>query len=78
MNQHTRMQLRLQQTVEGLSVLAISYYAISIIGYMIKPAMHYLSDHDSSRWLGFSTPVVVLTVWYLVRRLRSSLRIDLG
>ena len=34
MNQRTQMQLRLQQTVEGLSVLAISYYAIGIIGYM--------------------------------------------
>ena len=38
MNQRAQEQLRLQ-TVEGLSVLAISYYAIGIIGYILKPAM---------------------------------------
>ena len=31
-----KLQLRLQQTVEGLSVVAISYYTISIVAYVAK------------------------------------------
>ena len=64
------MQLRLQQTVEGLSVLAISYYAIGIIGYIMKPVMPYLPGLDSSSLLGMAAPAIVLAVWYFVRRLR--------
>lgn len=70
MNQRTQMQLRLQQTVEGLSVLAISYYAISIIGYVMKPAMQYAPGIDSAKLLGLVAPAVVLVVWYFIRRLR--------
>ena len=39
MNDRTRMQLRLQQTVEGLSVAAISYYVVSLGSYVFK-ALH--------------------------------------
>ena len=34
MDERTQLQLRLQQTVEGLSVVAISYYAVALIGYL--------------------------------------------
>jgi uncharacterized membrane-anchored protein len=70
MNQRTQMQLRLQQTVEGLSVLAISYYAIGIIGYIMKPWMPYVPGLDSSNLLGMAAPAIVLVVWYFIRRLR--------
>ena len=36
MNERTRMQLRLQQTVEGLSVAAISYYIVGLAAYVLK------------------------------------------
>jgi uncharacterized membrane-anchored protein len=70
MNQRTQMQLRLQQTVEGLSVLAISYYALSILGYVMKPFTHYAPEIDSSKVLGVAAPAIVLAVWYLIRRMR--------
>ena len=41
MNARTRLQLRLQTTVEGLSVAAITYYVVSLFGYLVKAA------HDS-------------------------------
>jgi uncharacterized membrane-anchored protein len=53
-----------------LSVLAISYYAIGIIGYILKPAMHYFPGVDSSTLLGMAAPPIVLVVWYFIRRLR--------
>lgn len=37
MNRRTRLQLRLQQTVEGLSVVAIGYYTVALIGYVAGP-----------------------------------------
>ena len=70
MNQRTQMQLRLQQTVEGLSVLAISYYGLSILGYIVKPATHYAPTLDVATVLGLAAPVVVLAVWYFIRRIR--------
>jgi hypothetical protein len=38
MNERTRLQLRLQTTVEGLSVAAISYYVVGLFGYLVKGA----------------------------------------
>lgn len=35
MDQRTLLQLRLQQTVEEISVVAISYYAVALLGYVI-------------------------------------------
>ncbi len=39
MNRRAKLQLRLQQTVEGLSVAAITYYAVGLIGYLAKAAV---------------------------------------
>ena len=36
MNARTRLQLRLQTTVEGLSVAAVSYYVVGLFGYLMK------------------------------------------
>ena len=38
MNRRARLQLRLQETVEGLSVAAITYYAVGLFGYVAKGA----------------------------------------
>jgi uncharacterized membrane-anchored protein len=73
MNKRTQMQLRLQQTVEGLSVLAISYYAIGILGYMAKPFVHFAPLFDAPIFLGVIAPVVVAIVWYCVRRMRRAI-----
>ena len=37
MDKRADLQLRLQRTVEGLSVVAISYYAVSLAGYLLYP-----------------------------------------
>jgi uncharacterized membrane-anchored protein len=71
MNQRTKLQVRLQQTVEGLSVLAISYYALGILGYIGKAVDHFWRLNLSID-LGIAAPVVVAAVWYSVRALRKS------
>jgi uncharacterized membrane-anchored protein len=73
MSERGAMQLRLQETVEGLSVVAISYYGVSLGAYLLGP----LAEHG----LGIEKPVltallvlpVVVAVWYSMRRVRSRL-----
>ena len=66
MNRRTKLQLRLQQTVEGLSVVAISYYAVALLAYPIKawPGI----DHE--RTIALSVPIVLLSVALFVSRMR--------
>jgi uncharacterized membrane-anchored protein len=47
-----------------------SYYAIGIIGYILKPAMHYAPGFDGSSMLGMAAAAIVLVVWYCIRWLR--------
>jgi uncharacterized membrane-anchored protein len=38
MDRRAKLQLRLQETVEGLSIAAITYYIVGLIGYLAKGA----------------------------------------
>ena len=69
MDTRTQLQLRLQQTVEGLSVVAISYYAVALIGYVAGPIHAW--PHEWT--MAISAPVVVLCAWLFARRLRKHL-----
>ncbi|MGM0583042.1 MAG: DUF3422 family protein [Pseudomonadota bacterium] len=72
MDRRADLQLRLQQTVEGLSVVAISYYAVSLGGYLLQPFAGPMGV--SKGWvLAALTPAVVLAVWAFVRRIRRRL-----
>ena len=62
--------MRLQQTVEGLSVVAISYYLIGIVAKLIEGLGEYLPGLDTKLVSLISIPVVVAGVWFGVRRLR--------
>ncbi|WP_132997292.1 DUF3422 family protein [Sulfitobacter pontiacus] len=73
MDKRSDLQLRLQHTVEGLSVVAISYYAVSLVGYMLYP----LADRivvSKGTLTAVTVPVVVLLVWGLLRRLRHKIK----
>ena len=72
MDRRADLALRLQHTVEGLSVVAISYYAVSLGSYLLKPAAHALEIGPEALLAGL-VPVVVLGVWLMVRRIRNRL-----
>jgi uncharacterized membrane-anchored protein len=73
MNRRALLQLRLQQTVEGLSVIAISYYAVGIVGYAAKAVAHYSPGLSPDLAAGVSAPLILIGVWLLMRRLRRRL-----
>ncbi|TCO70329.1 DUF3422 family protein [Rhodovulum euryhalinum] len=69
MDRRADLQLRLQRTVEGLSVVAISYYAVSLVSYMVYPLADALAV-SKGLLTALLTPFVVLGVWAMVRRIR--------
>ncbi len=72
MNERTRLQLRLQQTVEGLSVAAISYYIVGLVGYLFKGAKDArLLPFDPGLATAAAVPFSILLVAFVVRRIRK-------
>ena len=77
MDLRAKMQLRLQETVEGLSIVAITSYVVSLIGSMTKAA-------NTTEWVdlnptlvtGISIPVVLLIVALAVRRIHKKILTD--
>lgn len=67
MDRRASLQLHLQQTVEGLSIFAISYYVMGLVSYALKP-------WSPGKWLTAAlVPVVVAAVWLMVRGIRKQL-----
>ncbi|MCY6382329.1 DUF3422 family protein [Hoeflea prorocentri] len=71
MNRRAKLQLRLQQTVEGLSVAAVSYYVVGLFGYLAKAANEAGLPISPTLATGLSVPVIVLAIWGVVRRIRK-------
>ena len=55
MNKRTFAQLRLQQTVEGLSLAALTYYGVGLVGYVAEATSFGLS---STAIKALSVPIV--------------------
>jgi len=71
MNARTRMQLRLQTTVEGLSVAAVTYYVVSLFGYLAKAAHEFgMVAAEPGYVTAAFVPVAALAIWWVVRRIR--------
>lgn len=71
MDRRADLALRLQHTVEGLSVVAISYYAVSLAGYLLYPLTG--AGISKGAITAAVTLPVVAAVWYAVRRIRRRL-----
>jgi uncharacterized membrane-anchored protein len=72
MDRRADLQLRLQRTVEGLSVVAISYYAVNLATYLLYPLAE-AADVSKGLLTAAVTLPVVLAVWLLVRRIRQTM-----
>ncbi len=70
MNRRARLQLRLQQTVEGLSVAAIVYYMVGLVAYLSKGLKAGGLRVDPDLAAGLAIPVVAVLALMVVRRAR--------
>jgi uncharacterized membrane-anchored protein len=71
MNRRQDLQLKLQATVEGLSVAAITYYIVGLVSYIAKGAQSLGWPFGAEATAAAAIPVVALGVWLSLRRLHA-------
>ncbi|SPF80584.1 DUF3422 family protein [Pseudoprimorskyibacter insulae] len=72
MDKRADLQLKLQKTVEGLSVVAISYYAVSLASYALYPVASAMG-YSKGLLTALVTLPVVLIVWLMIRRIHHAM-----
>ena len=77
MNQRAKLQLRLQETVEGLSVVVLTYYGSQLVQYLAKGTkeLHHL---NSDVITAVSIPLIAGVVAWGTRRMRKKLAAEAG
>ena len=73
MNHRQGTQLKLQSTVEGLSVAAITYYISGLISYLAKGAQKVGWPWSPESTAAVAIPIVAFSVWWSLRRLHHKL-----
>jgi len=74
MDRRAKLQLRLQQTVEGLSVAAIVYYVVGLVGYLSKGLKAGGMPLNADLVVAASVPFVAVAALMAVRRARRHIR----
>ena len=69
MNKRQGMQLKLQTTVEGLSVAAITYYIAGLVHYMAEGLQAKGLVADPAMATAVAVPFIALGIWWITRRL---------
>ena len=68
MNRRQQAQLLLQAAVESLSVAAVTYYGVGLVGYIVK-GIHAAGVPIAAEPIAaLAVPVIALGVWFGVRR----------
>jgi uncharacterized membrane-anchored protein len=70
MDRRARIQLRLQTTVEGLSVAAFTYYVVGLVGYGVKALKSAGANLNAELIVGLSIPLVLLAAGYGIHKIR--------
>jgi uncharacterized membrane-anchored protein len=72
MNRRAGLQLRLQSTVEGLSVAAITYYLTGLVGYAAKALKSAGIPVNVDIAIGASIPIIAVLAALGIHRIRKS------
>jgi uncharacterized membrane-anchored protein len=78
MNKRAAAQLRLQQTVEGLSIAAITYYIVGLVGYAAKGLEAAGAPIDPGVATAVSIPFVLALAAWGIRRIRKAVVHSVG
>lgn len=73
MNKRVLVQMRLQETVEGLSIAAITYYIVGLVGYMAKSTKSLGLTVSPELITGISVVPIGLMVWYGIRKVKQQI-----
>jgi uncharacterized membrane-anchored protein len=73
MDRRARLQLRLQGTVEGLSVAAVTYYVVGLFGVMAQGVASMGVPLNLKLVTAASIPVIAGLAYLGIRRLRAKI-----
>ena len=71
MNRRAELQVRLQETVEGLSIAAITYYIVGLVSYLAKGTKAAGIGINAELVTALSIPIVLVMVALGVRKIRQ-------
>ena len=71
MELRARAQLRLQETVESLSIVAITYYIVGLLSTMVDPINFDLIFISKELFLALSVPIILISIWYVAKMVRK-------
>ena len=77
MNRRAKLQMRLQETVEGLSIVAITYYASQLVQYLAK-GLHAWLPLSPEAITAISIPLIAGFAALGLRRMRRKLATEEG
>jgi uncharacterized membrane-anchored protein len=72
MNTRARLQLRLQTTVEGLSVAAVTYYVSALVGHAAEALRATGVRVEPDLATGVSIPIVAVVAWFGIHHIRKA------
>ena len=78
MNNRARVQLRLQETVEGLSIAAITYYGSQLVQYVTKGAKYLFPVLSPEIATAVSIPLIAVLALFGIKRMRKTLALEAG
>jgi uncharacterized membrane-anchored protein len=73
MNNRAKVQLRLQETVEGLSIAAITYYGSQLVQYLAKGGKYLFPGISPEIATAVSIPLIAVVALFGIKRMRRSL-----
>ena len=73
MNSRAKAQLHLQQTVERLSIAAVTYYGVGLVGYLARPLPLESWGFDLIVVKAAFVPVIAFLVWLAIRAVKVTL-----
>ncbi len=76
MDRRAKLQLRLQETVEGLSVAAITYYAVGLVDYVGDALKAHGLPVPVETTTGVAVPVIAGLVWIGIRKMRRMIEAE--
>jgi uncharacterized membrane-anchored protein len=72
MNERAKHQLRLQQTVERLSIAAVTYYGVGLVGYVAATLPIDRWGMSLTYIKAGAVPVIAFLVWLAIRQVRET------
>jgi uncharacterized membrane-anchored protein len=76
LNRRSEVQLRLQQAVEGISVVAITYYLMGLLGYIYEGLAYTGLELNKKIGFAIAVPLIMLLVWRIIHGVKRRVHLD--